>query len=75
MLIDEDKVVDFLEKPVSLGGAIIDFHTSDFFPERWFDIVVLLRINNTDLFDRLTARGYKPEKITENSIFFLNNFS
>jgi adenylate kinase len=27
---------------------------------------VLLRCNNTELFDRLTARGYNEEKINEN---------
>ena len=64
---DPDSVVDHLEDNVSSGGAIVDFHTSDFFPERWFDIVVLLRVDNTILYDRLAERGYKPEKITENS--------
>jgi adenylate kinase len=28
--------------------------------------VVLLRCNNTNLYDRLKERGYKEEKITEN---------
>ena len=27
-----------------------------FFPERWFDIVFVLRTNNTRLFDRLEQR-------------------
>ena len=29
-------------------------------------MVVLLRCNNTELYDRLKERGYKEEKITEN---------
>ena len=29
-------------------------------------MIVLLRCNNTELFDRLQARGYKQEKIEEN---------
>ena len=29
-------------------------------------MVVLLRCNNTELFDRLQARGYNEKKITEN---------
>lgn len=36
------------------------------FPERWFDIVFILRCDNTVLFDRLTARGYNSKKISEN---------
>ena len=48
------------------GGIILEFHSCDFFPERWFQLVVLLRCNNTLLFDRLKERGYKDEKITEN---------
>ena len=48
------------------GGIILEFHTSAFFPERWFDLVVLLRCDNMQLFDRLQERGYDQEKITEN---------
>eukprot|EP01017_Pseudomicrothorax_dubius_P005244 TRINITY_DN1127_c0_g1_i4.p1 TRINITY_DN1127_c0_g1~~TRINITY_DN1127_c0_g1_i4.p1 ORF type:complete len:184 (+),score=53.50 TRINITY_DN1127_c0_g1_i4:122-673(+) len=63
---DEDMVVDFLENEMGTGGCVVDFHTSGFFPERWFDIVVLLRTNNTTLYDRLKERGYAEKKITEN---------
>jgi adenylate kinase len=65
-IFDTDLVVDFLEPFLSKGSCIVDFHTSDFFPERWFDIVVLLRCDNTVLYKRLEARGYAVEKITEN---------
>ena len=51
---DEDMVCDELEPMMSAqGGIILEFHSCDFFPERWFDLVVLLRVNNTNLFDRL----------------------
>ena len=56
--LDDDMVVDFLEPEIGRGGCIIDFHTSEFFPERWFDFVFLVRANNTVLFDRLKARNY-----------------
>jgi len=62
---NEDKVLDALEC-VKDGGYIVDFHTADFFPEHWFKLVVLLRCNNTELYDRLNQRGYKEKKITEN---------
>jgi len=38
------------------GGKIIDYHGCDFFPERWFDVVFVLRTNNTLLYDRLEKR-------------------
>lgn len=67
-IIDEDKVVDELDDNLSLpsGGFCVDYHGCDFFPERWFDLVVVLRTDNTALYDRLAARGYAAHKITEN---------
>ena len=63
---DDDMVVDHFE-PIQAGeGVILDFHSSGLFPLRWFDLVILLRANNTVLFDRLTPRGYSSEKIHEN---------
>ena len=63
---DEDMVCDELEPSVNEGGVIIDFHSPGFLPEEWVDLVVLLRCNNTILYDRLKARGYVEKKITEN---------
>ena len=64
---DVDMVCDELEPLMSgKGGIILEFHSCDFFPERWFQLVVLLRCDNTNLYDRLKARGYNDEKITEN---------
>lgn len=48
------------------GGKIVDYHGADFFPERWFDIVFVLRTNNTILYDRLVARGYEGKKLGDN---------
>lgn len=59
-------VVDYLEFIHEEGGYIIEFHSCSFFPERWFDLVVLLRCDNTPLYDRLKERGYADKKITEN---------
>jgi adenylate kinase len=36
------------------------------FPERWIDLVVVLRCDSTILYDRLTARGYTGKKLEEN---------
>jgi adenylate kinase len=45
---------------------LFDFHSSDFFPVRYFDLVVLLRCDNTHLHDRLSQQGYAPNKILDN---------
>ena len=63
---DDDMVNDELEPYLNEGGVILDFHSSGFLPEDPIDLVVLLRCNNTELYDRLKARGYPDKKITEN---------
>lgn len=45
---------------------MVEFHSPEIFPERWFDLVVLLRCDNTQLYDRLKGRNYSDTKITEN---------
>lgn len=65
-ILDEDKLCDDLEDLMVDGGNIVDFHSCDFFPERWFDLVVVLSVDNTVLFDRLEARSYPLHKIREN---------
>jgi broad-specificity NMP kinase len=58
---------DFLEEVVGgTRGTVVDYHSCDFFPERWFDLVIVLTCNNTLLYDRLEARGYKSNKVQEN---------
>lgn len=66
LLLDEDKVVDALEDELSTGGNVVDYHSCDFFPERWFDLVVVLTCDNTVLYERLEARGYSDKKVQEN---------
>nr|CAD7575632.1 unnamed protein product [Timema californicum] len=61
-VLDEDKLLDNMEFMMGPGGKIVDYHGCDFFPERWFDIVFVLRTNNTLLYDRLTNRGYKVQE-------------
>ena len=38
-ILDEDKLCDLLEPICEKGGVIIDFHSCDVFPERWFELV------------------------------------
>jgi adenylate kinase len=73
-ILDEDKLLDILE-PMFLqdssststdNGIVAEYHSCDLFPERWFDLVLVLRTSTEVLFDRLTARGYNPRKRSEN---------
>ncbi|XP_006762446.1 PREDICTED: adenylate kinase isoenzyme 6 isoform X1 [Myotis davidii] len=65
-ILDEDRVVDELENQMSEGGVIIDYHGCDFFPERWFHIVVVLKTENSILYKRLETRGYNEKKLKDN---------
>lgn len=66
LVIDEDKVCDALEDMMGEGGVLVDYHGCDFFPERWFDLVVVLQTDNTVLWERLEKRAYSQKKIQEN---------
>eukprot|EP01117_Protostelium_nocturnum_P003986 TRINITY_DN15256_c0_g1_i1.p1 TRINITY_DN15256_c0_g1~~TRINITY_DN15256_c0_g1_i1.p1 ORF type:complete len:187 (+),score=74.97 TRINITY_DN15256_c0_g1_i1:31-561(+) len=66
-ILNEDKVCDEMEDPVGgEGRCVVDFHSCDFFPERWFDLVVVLRSDIAVLHPRLEKRGYAPNKVSEN---------
>lgn len=65
-VLDEEKLLDEMEDKMSEGGKIVDYHGCDLFPERWFDIVFVLRTNNTLLYDRLASRGYAGKKLEDN---------
>ncbi len=64
--LEEDPLLDDLEEMVAGGGLVVDHHVTDFFPERYFDAVFVLRAENGVLHDRLSARGYPKRKLEEN---------
>jgi len=66
-IVDEDRLLDDLEPLVSDGGLILDWHTCEVFPERWADLVVVLRCDHAKIWDRLEERGYPLKKIEENN--------
>lgn len=66
LVVDEDKLLDSLEPDMRKGGAIIDWHCCEVFPERLIDLVVCLRCDNQLLYDRLKKRDYSDVKIQEN---------
>lgn len=65
-ILDEEKLCDVMEPILEEGGCIVDFHSPEFFPERWFDLVLVLRTSTEQLYDRLVQRGYNDKKKNEN---------
>ncbi|EEQ90213.1 hypothetical protein RJZ56_005508 [Blastomyces dermatitidis] len=66
-IVDDDKLLDVIEKDVPKGGYLIDWHACDLFPKSWVDLVVVIRCTSTAiLYDRLAARGYSERKLQEN---------
>ncbi|KAF6028039.1 AK6 [Bugula neritina] len=65
-ILNDDQVVDEMEDTMQQGGNVVDYHGSDLFPERWFDLVIVLRCDNKNLYDRLENRGYSGKKLSDN---------
>lgn len=69
-ILDEDKLLDIMEVDFDVdhvaGGIVADYHSCELFPERWFDLILVLRVDTHVLFDRLTARGYSEKKRSQN---------
>lgn len=64
--LDEDALLDFLEPIIQKGGNIVEYHSNEFFPERWFHLVLVVTCDTQLLYDRLTARSYNKKKIEQN---------
>lgn len=69
--LDEDKLLDHMEALLKEcddegTGVVCDYHACELFPERWFDLVLVLRVKTEVLFDRLGKRGYSEKKRNEN---------
>ncbi|RDA84670.1 hypothetical protein CP532_3526 [Ophiocordyceps camponoti-leonardi (nom. inval.)] len=65
-IVEEDKLLDSIEADAKAGGCIIDWHACDLFPCSWIDLIVVLRVNSTTLYDRLKSRNYSESKLQEN---------
>jgi broad-specificity NMP kinase len=50
------QLIDELEPLASAGGLILDWHSCEPWPERWVDLVVVLRCDHTKLWERLEKR-------------------
>ena len=65
-VLEEEPLLDDMEPLMAAGGVVVDHQASDLFPERFFDIVFVLRTDTTALYDRLATRGYNEAKLQEN---------
>ncbi|CAD6573101.1 MAG: factor activating pos9 [Cyphobasidiales sp. Tagirdzhanova-0007] len=65
--VDDDRLLDELESHVEQGGKLIDWHSCEIFPERWVDLVIVIRCDHSKLWERLEKRGYPLKKIQENN--------
>lgn len=57
---------DALHKGGILGNLVADYHSCELFPERWYDLIIVLRADTHVLYDRLKQRGYNETKISQN---------
>lgn len=64
---DLDSAKSLSEEDEERGGLVLDWHTCDVWPERWVDLVVVLRCDHGVLWERLEKRGYALKKIQENN--------
>jgi adenylate kinase len=69
--LEEDQLLDIMETMMEAAaedgvGVVADYHSAELFPERWFDLILVLRTSTNVLFDRLTKRGYSEKKRSEN---------
>ncbi|KAG7007922.1 adenylate kinase isoenzyme 6 [Physcia stellaris] len=65
-IVNEDELLDSIEDELKAGGYIVDWHACDLFPRSWIDLVVVLRTNSSNLYDRLQTRHYPEKKLQEN---------
>lgn len=69
--LDEDRLLDYIEEVIrdgEEGGFVIDWHVCDVFPERWVDLVVVLRCEDTSVFyERLASTSNASNGIDESS--------
>jgi len=45
-----------MEEELEGGNTVVDYHSCELFPERWFQLVVVLRTDNSVLYPRLEER-------------------
>lgn len=67
-------MIDELEPLIEEGGLILDWHTCDAFPERWVDLVVVLRCKHTLLWERLEKRWGDSQSVACECLVDVRNY-
>jgi len=65
-IFDEEMLCDALEPILENGGCLVDFHSSSFMDDQWYDMAIVLRADTNTLWGRLEKRRYPQEKIQGN---------
>lgn len=66
-VIDEERVIEELRKVIEERElVIVDSHYGEIIPEDYVTLVVVLRIDPVELWNRLIKRGWKKAKVREN---------
>uniref|UniRef100_A0A336M8R3 Adenylate kinase isoenzyme 6 homolog n=1 Tax=Culicoides sonorensis TaxID=179676 RepID=A0A336M8R3_CULSO len=64
-ILDEKKLISFLSPIVQTGGNIVEYHSAEYFPARWFQLVLVVRCDTNVIFKRLEHKGYSSRKIQQ----------
>lgn len=56
------------------GGLLLDWHCCEAYPLRWVDLVVVLRCDHQQLWERLEKRKYPLAKIQDNNEAEITNY-
>ncbi len=66
-VVDEDRLRDYLRRLVAERGRVLVVgHYSEIVDDSMLDKIVVLRLNPAELYERLTERGWPPDKVVEN---------
>ena len=74
-VLDEDPLLDDLEEIQAQGGNIFEYHGAELFPERWFQLVIVLTTGNTLIIlymirNRSSNIRYKGANVPNREFFF-----
>ncbi|CAD5220062.1 unnamed protein product [Bursaphelenchus okinawaensis] len=61
----QNHLKEYFDETHREGGLVINYHEFGFLPKRWFDIVVVLRCDFTQLDDQLKTRNYSEKKLRD----------
>ena len=58
-IVDDDLLIDHFDSIIAPGACIVDGHDPGVFPERYFQLVIVLRCRTETLYDRLQGEPHR----------------